>query len=812
MSTSIVVKRPAVRFVLLLGLGILLAGIIHVHLCWVLVLTLLTFVLPLAIAALRKAPIQMDVFLHMLVVLIGFSLQSLEMEHAASTTLNPVEPESIKLQGWIEGEPVLHEKKMTFVLKTETLKWGERDDVVRRRILVTLRGIRVAADLSAFRCGSKVVARATLEPFPFQRNPGEYDYGRYLVLNGIQGVATIAAREDVIITKASAASSFNAIVGTIQRSLYTILDRYYSTRQAGFLKGVLLGYRADLSTDIKQSFMNTGTIHILAVSGLHVGVIALIVYAMISFLRLPKKFAGMMTILGLVLFMFITGARPSVVRATIMASVILIGTTFERKPDVYNSLSVAAIIILLLDSNALFDVGFQLSFAAVLSIVYIYPILKKLIDLIPERFEEIKSIDYVLSLFAVSLSAQIGTLPFTAYYFGRVSFVSLLANLIVVPLSGLNVMLGVATIGISLISPFIASLYAALNGIAIDFLLGFVTVAGNAPYAYAETPHVQFLQVLLYYGIIAIILHATRPRAVKWAVIVCLALVTILFAKDIRDHRAATLRMTVIDVGQGDAILIETPNHRTFLVDAGPRQFNYDAGERIILPLLHRKGIKNLDALVVTHSHSDHIGGVPFLVSHMRVSSFMEADVGASSYLYRTMKDEIRRAEIPCAEQQRGERIVLDDAVRLYVLHPKLPEDARKSLNNTSVVVKLVYGNSSALLVGDAENEAEAELCSQYGSFLASTILKVGHHGSGTSSSGEFLRLVKPGVALVSVGMRNKFGHPSPATVARILRSGSLVHRTDREGALVYESDGYSWWEYDWRNDSRIPIDETREG
>jgi competence protein ComEC len=153
-----------------------------------------------------------------------------------------------------------------------------------------------------------------------------------------------------------------------------------------------------------------------------------------------------------------------------------------------------------------------------------------------------------------------------------------------------------------------------------------------------------------------------------------------------------------------------------------------------------------------------------------------------------------------------GQSIALDPSLRMYILHPNSMEDKHRSLNNTSVVVKLVYGNSSALLVGDAESESEAKLCRRYGYFLDSDILKVGHHGSRTSSSGNFLRCVSPAVSLVSVGAKNKFGHPSQETIARLVRFGSRVHRTDEEGALVYESDGNSWWKYDWRNDARIGL------
>jgi competence protein ComEC len=757
----------------------------------------------------NKESIWLNLQLHVLIALCGFYLQSLQKDSAAGRKLDPGTSESVWIVARVTSEPARQEKKATFVLETEMLERAGRKDFTKRHILATLRGLPPGSDLSLLQCGSRIAGRAMIEPFPFQRNPGEFDYGRYLTLNDIQGVATIVSPEDVTATKESTFSSFNAFVGSMQRSLYRIIDHYHSPEQASFLKGVILGYRADLSNEIKQSFMNTGTIHILAVSGSNVAVIVLIIYSMFGFLRLPKRLSGGATIVGIILFMFITGASPSVVRATIMASVILLGTLFERKADVYNSLCVAATVILLMDTNALFDVGFQLSFAAVISIVYVYPILKKLIDMIPERFEEIKAIDYVLQLFAVSLAAQIGTLPFTAYYFGRVSIVSLLANLIVVPLSGLNVLLGVATVAISPLSSFVASCYASLNSIAINFLLGFVTVAGNVPYAYAETAHFEPLHAFLYYGIVAILLHVYNPVVVKRGVIVSMLMVTLVLLKGIIFNNTSVLKVTMIDVGQGDAILIETPNHKSILIDAGPRQFKYDAGERTVVPFLARAGINNLDAVLVTHAHNDHIGGVPYVLQHSRVSTVLISDTNGSSSLVRKVKESIREVGATERGVHSGLTIALDPSIRLYVLHPGLQDDFRRSLNNTSVVVKLIYGNTTALFVGDAEHESESKMCERYGNFLGADILKVGHHGSRTSSSGSFLHRVKPKIALLSVGTKNRFGHPSPETVGRFVHFGLQVHRTDREGAIVLESNGRTWWRDDWRNNTRIELKES---
>jgi competence protein ComEC len=745
------------------------------------------------------SPVWLSLFLHAVLLLLGLLFGLLRINQIGNDILSPSSfGERIIIEGRIESEPAGKGTRLEMVVCASIVKKDSAEIHANRRILVYVVRRAHWSDPDTLEIGDHVRICGYLESLPGARNPGEFDYGRYLSLNGIQGFVTVRDTNSISLLSRSDSFSFSDLAGRAQKNIYKVFDRYHGKGEASFLKGVVFGYRGDLSAEVKQAFMDTGTIHILAVSGSNVVVVALIFYSLVGFFRVSSRAATALTLVGLLWYMVITGLSPSVIRATIMAGAILLGNVLGRKGDIYNSLAFAALIMLIWDPLYLLDVGFQLSFAAVLSIVYFYPKLEPLIGRLPGKFFHLKLVDSTLKLFAVSVAAQLGTLPFTAYYFGRVSLISVLANLIVVPVSGLNTLLGFGTLGATYISGWCASCYAALNDLFVSLLLKFVMWSASVPFAYVETLGTGATLSVMYYAAVAALFNVHNPRVIVRAVCGLLLAANLSMYASVLGHSEKALMVTAIDVGQGDALLLEFPNGQRVLMDTGPTYGQADVGQKIIAPYLKRRGIQSLDAILLSHPHDDHIGGCVSLLRMISVGSLIVADTAPVTKSYAALLEVARERGIPIQIVRAGERLQFDASTRIFVLYPGSVL-AEGDLNNRSLVLKVCYGKTSMILTGDAGHEVEGQLQHTCRVLLASDVLKVAHHGASTSSGEGFLRSVRPSLAVISVGRLNKFKHPSPVILSRYRYLGIPTRRTDLDGAVLLQSDGTSFHIVPWR-------------
>jgi competence protein ComEC len=354
----------------------------------------------------------------------------------------------------------------------------------------------------------------------------------------------------------------------------------------------------------------------------------------------------------------------------------------------------------------------------------------------------------------------------------------------------------------------LAESFAAVNALLLRAILEIANFSGTLSWSYVETLRFTPVHAVPFYLALLWFFHASaRRRSRVFFVLLVCSLMMVLVVPEARVDvlPADRLRVSFIDVGQGDAALIEFPGGRSMLIDAGMWSEEFDAGRQIVVPFLKRRGITTLDWFVASHPHADHIGGAASVFESLNVHAVLESGHAVQDPVYLRYRQAMETEQSSVLNASQFDTALVMNGAKVYVLYPQVDKPAGDSsmlytnLNNISVVVRLVFGETSFLFVGDLEREGEAELVRLFGKFLGSDVLKVGHHGSNTSSTPDLLECVQPRYAVISVGRNNKFRHPSEEVIERLQTLGAEVLRTDEEGAIVFETDGKTLERIMWR-------------
>lgn len=594
----------------------------------------------------------------------------------------------------------------------------------------------------------------------------------------------------------------------ISRSIGHIIN---DSITSAYVQAMLLGERQSLPPQSWQEFQRAGLSHILVVSGFNLSIIAAAFYYLLRLLRMrQRKLRIILSMLVAGLYALLIGAEPSMLRAAIVIVIFLVAKLTERKPDLINLTAAAACINLIINPNELFDIGFQLSYGAVFSLTILAPQLDRLFER-PPLEEGVGKFMFFSSLKATTIGTAaifFGTLPILAYHFHQVSLIGLITNILAIPLSGIITILGIILVPLSLISNWVASLY----GEALQFFVRCLTfISGNASdfqYSIISVARPAFWGIMLYYFAIGYILSspirkvAYKKCVISAAFLLMLLLLRIPLAYSITKIDGS-LTMTFFDVGQGDGILISTPNGKEYMIDVGGISVSGTTpAARSIIPFLKAEGVSSINALFITHMHADHYGGAPKLASEKYIDRIYTCGEKTTSHLAWTLDSIAMSSGIPVTTLRAGNILALDENVSLYVLNPEEAEPSAigSRANHRSLALKLVYGKTSTLFLGDVEGVDEERLVQKYGEFLRSDIVKVAHHGSKTSSTTELIHTANPKYAVISVGKNNKFGHPSDEVIRRWFSSGATICRTDNDGAVILRSDGEHTQKVHWKN------------
>ncbi len=644
--------------------------------------------------------------------------------------------------------------------------------------------------------GDTLAGNGVFRDFPEPRNPGDFHYRTFYHRQGIFG-RVFQDRDQELAYQPIRHGSWLQVIQSLRSLIKSQIRKHTPPESAGLLTALLLGDKSQVDPEIKSTFVKTGVIHVLAVSGLHVGYVLIILMVLTKFSRIPWGWDRLAIVLGLVVFVALTGGKASVVRASLMAGLYVLAPVVNRTPILENILATAALGLLAWEPFNIMNAGFLLSFTAVISIVFFY---RKFELWLPEKMRvsqiQNKGLQFVWGLFLVSLSAQLGTLPFVATYFHRLPLVALVANVIIVPLVGVLVAEGFMLLFLGWL-PGVGGLLGHTIWGLTRLITGAAAFFSHFPYASIQVGQVSIWKILFYFlGLLALVWYLDRHRR-AWAFILTLFMINVVVWT--WAWRSPTLDVLFLDVGQGDATLIRFPNGKTMLIDAGPRTRYHDAGEEQILPVLNYFGIKHLTWVVMTHPHNDHIGGFRSLLTKIPVDTAWDTSVDFDSWAYGNTLQMIKERGIVYQQPQRGQFWKISPNTVLYCLAPdSLTYPEGISVNNASLVLKLRYGSVTFLFTGDLEYEGEALLL-PYENILDSEVLKVAHHGSITGTTDWLLTAVRPRLSVIPVGKKNKFNHPSPFVLERLRARGITLHRTDEAGALWLRSRGKTLEEVSWK-------------
>jgi len=754
-----------------------------------------------------------------------------------------------QIAGVVGSDPVEFKYLKRFVLRADTLSRKKESHRVTGKIRVTVRG-----PSPAFAKGDRVVFRSRLRAIRNFKNPGGFDYQRYMAFQGTWRTAyTQGNRLEVVQKKIS--RDLPQQLYDARRALGALIERAGNRSSAAVLKALIIGDRAAISSKLRDTFNRAGVGHILAISGLHIGIVATVAFfffeKLLCFFKpflwraWTRKGAAIFSLVPVCIYGLISGMSPSTQRAVIMVTAFLMTFLVERERDGINILALAAFIILIVYPPSVFSISFQLSFMAVLSILYglsrtlqARPI-RKLSTKSGFRFQLSRKL---FTFFLVSFFAICGTLPLVMFYFNQISVVGLLANAVIVPLVGFFVIpCGLLALFIYPISSQIAYGFVQICIFVLDYGLAVIKFFADLPFAAFKTITPSVFEIVCYYILGAVLLNllraklnptdlqgdlsarpdqvATRTRFFSSISIttrgmtagfrkkrdVIVAIVVILaLAGDAgywlyQRFRHADLRVTYLDVGQGNAALLELPGGHTALIDGGGFSDNsvFDMGARVIAPFLWRNKIRTIDTLILSHPNSDHLNGLIFIAQHFNVKTIWTNGESRTTLGYKRLRQIVAEKHLNLSAFKQIPRKQQINGVEFLFLYPpadfldkKRTGQKWRSTNNNSLVIKVSFGRVSFLFPGDITAEAEKELVRLSGADLACDVLLVPHHGSRTSSSRIFLSEVKPDVAVISAGWKNRFGFPHATVLEAYRKRGCRILRTDRNGAIELKTDG----------------------
>lgn len=634
--------------------------------------------------------------------------------------------------------------------------------------------------------GYRIEGKGEYEPFTNATNYGEFDRKSFELSRGnmlfLKKVHISASKRTILI-----------IIDYLRRvndHICELFDKWLPEDKASIAKAMVMGDKTDIDNDIRQLYQRSGIAHIIAISGLHIAMFGGTIYHLLRKLSGSFSFAAILGITFIITYGILTGLSGATVRAMIMLILAIIAEVIGRKYDGITAITTALILMLVWNPNSLYQVGFLLSFGAVLGISVILPVIK---EVVPERFFKKAVMGKLINGLLLSISVQLATLPVILYYFYEAPVYGIILNIIVVPLMSILLLFLVMLVIGGYFSSILAGISTFIVSLILDTYEMLCKLTDCLPFHIFHAGRPNVLLVLIYYQAVALLLFALHNRKRNVAVFSGIMMIA-LFA--IVDHGGEVM-VNIFDVGQGDGIYIRTQANENILIDGGSST-KKNVGEYIIKNGLKYYGCDQIDYMIITHSDSDHFSGAMELLNDGSVSV-------ENLVLPRILSPDDEYISLEAAAGDKGCKIyyiscgdeLSVDGVTFHCLNPGKILTTDK--NQNSIVLWMQYDRFDMLLTADIDNTIEEKVvkdqffCAQLKRNNRIEVLKVAHHGSATSSSADFINKVGAPVSVISVGKKNRYGHPSMDVVDRLRASGSSIYMTKDDGAITIRTDGKSY-------------------